>query len=174
MICFTDTPIEQSLEHCKNYGLFGISFNKESLIEYGANPVFYFTDARAKIIEFVQGLRNFSDEESQFKYSTLTSYFQPYNSKKKEFAEFNEREWRINRLLPFPYVVKNNTYNEYKFEGEIRREEIEKEGRPDHNFYLKFDKRIIENIVVPVEYQDEITILLNTLDIHCDVFIIER
>jgi len=43
MVCFTDVPLVHSSEHCKKYSSFGIAFSKLALMNYGAQPVFYFS-----------------------------------------------------------------------------------------------------------------------------------
>lgn len=172
MICFTDTPILQSLEHCQVYNYFGISFNKEALIQYGANPVFYFVKPRKLNIELANKSR-YENDNKQFHHSTLTSYFQPYKSGKSQFPEFKEREWRINRLLPYDWV--GETIQEYNFKGKVIKEKRKRKTKNyTHYFYLPFRKKIIENIIVPKGYEDEIKIILEELKINCKIYVINN
>ena len=56
-ICFTDTPIKQSINQCERYNYFGISFNKTEMMEYGANPVLYLINNREKNQKFIKFLK---------------------------------------------------------------------------------------------------------------------
>ncbi len=114
MVCFTDIPLSLSEEHCNTFGKFGIAFNKNRMIGYGANPVFYLTDKnnnRLKEVynfltkaldkerdrEFLEGSENFDYSTEQI-YSLLEifGFTQEYYSNTIEKEFYYEREWRIN------------------------------------------------------------------------------
>lgn len=179
MICFTDTPINQSLEHCSRYNSFGVSFNKNEFIEYGANPVLYLTDNRSNHQEFLTHIR-YNKNKAQNLISWFGSILQPYDSKilaSKNSAEFNEREWRIIRLLPYHWIknseISQGAYDEYNFENKIRRNQI---GADINNeeFFLSFNPSVIENIIVPKHYQDKGQALIDRNGLKCDLYVINQ
>ena len=102
MTCFTDIPLYLSREHCKRYGEFGISFKKKNLEKYGANPVFYMTEARKKdtteiydfICNLVKGIDPKIPENIQGSLERFFGFVQDYSSKTGGFLYY-EREWRI-------------------------------------------------------------------------------
>ena len=176
MICFTDTPIEQSFEHCLKYNYFGVSFNKTELIKYGANPVLYLVQNRIYHQEFIEHLR-FDKNKDINLISFFCSILQPYNSKNIEeqnSAEFYEREWRITRVLPIPSqklaIKYQGPINENKFNGRIRREQTDK----NYNYYLPFKSNMIENIIVPIQYEEMGLKLIADNKLKCDLFVIKR
>ncbi len=162
MICFTDTPIKQSYDHCEVYGYFGISFNKKKLIKYGANPVFYVVDKRKPSIQLLRDIHLSRNNESLL-FGWVQSSIQPY-------ATFYEREWRIVRLLPFnsnPSAEKyQGPFDETYFEGEIR------PGKNEDEFFLMFNPNLIENIVVPKDYQSQAEKLITDNHLNVDLLII--
>ncbi len=177
MICFTDTPIIQSLKHCEKYNQFGISFNKESLIDYGANPVLYIVSTRYAHQEFLtdqsfQGLFELNKEKVLF--SWMNSILQPFDN---GFSDSYEREWRIVRLLPFPWldneIKRGGPFHEYPFKGEITRVFVEK-PIPKEDFYLNFEPKIIENIVVPEHFEKEAIELIKKNNLTCELILIEN
>jgi len=174
MICFTDTPIEQSHAHQKKYSCFGISFNKEKLIPYGAHPVFYILEKHIDFIKFVDDLIDGYRYNHQTDYIKpwLGSFFQPYDTNKnKGFPEYFEREWRISRVLPSRYKEQfkkcNGKIIEHNFKGVIRREEKDKCENDD--FFLKFEKDDINSIIVLEGYEEQMETLLSNLDIKCEL-----
>lgn len=179
MICFTDTPIRQSKDTCARYGFFGISFNKEQLIEYGANPVLYLTDNRSIHMEF-EIQKRYTKNADQLIHSWITSIMQPFDTKKyakDNHAEFYEREWRIVRKLP---AQRNDVasmfqgeFNEYPFSGEIRRQQ-NSQNINDETFFLKFDSSMLENIVVPENYETHASQLMSALGLKCDLVVIQK
>jgi hypothetical protein len=171
MICFTDTPILQSRKHCEKYNFFGISFNKKQMMEYGANPVLYLVESRYDHQDFhidltFKGILESNKEKNLF--SWIGSIFQPYD---KGHSDYYEREWRIIRLLPFPWLDNainyGGSFEEYPFKGKLRSESIDS-GVPNHSFYMEFEPNIIENIIVPEHYENEGIELLkrNGIPIH--------
>lgn len=184
MICFTDTPIDQSLNHCKRYNYFGISFNKEMLIEYGANPVLYIVNNRRSYSEFMETyfqLKRPNNNEESNLLSWVRSCFQPYDTKlyyDKDWAEFYEREWRIIRIQPFHWLEYSETIlgknNEYPFKGKIHRVQ-KSDNVNDEEFYLQFDKNIIENIIIPSDFdREKVKELMRQNNLDCELIIIER
>jgi len=179
MICFTDTPVKQSIDHCNRYNYFGVSFNKAELIEYGANPVLYLVDNRQKHQDIVQDIRPFENEKRSL-VSWVSSILQPYDSKQfanDNWAEFYEREWRIVRILPYPWINTaekfQGPFNEYSFKGNIRI--VNKNTKPgDEEFFLAFDKKIIENIIVPLNYKDRGRDLIKRNNLQCELIIIDK
>ena len=180
MICFTDTPIRHSLEHCKKYGYFGISFNKERLIHYGANPVLYLTDNRQENQEFLNNLYFFRNDES-LRINWISAVTQPYNTKPNDpnhYPEFLEREWRIaGRVLPHHYLETaeqhQGTHDEYPFEGEIRRQQ-NSTNLNDEDFFLQFSTDIIENIIVASGFKKEAEKLLIQNKLNCELILLTK
>lgn len=167
MISFTDTPLEQSLHHCFNYNFFGISFNKADMIEYGANPVLYLVDNRKPHKEEIT---TFSVRDST--YNLLLMWFgsvcQPYDPHGASY--FYEREWRIIRRLTNHRYGPENTYN---FKGTIRPEAISA-GSSEVDYYLQFDRSIIENIIIPAKYLERVKELVNDHKLNCDIRVIDK
>ena len=160
MVCFTDTPIKYAKEHCKKYGYFGISFNKNKLIGCGANPVLYLMDNRREyqsyFLNFLMNSTTELNNEKKILVNWFASAGQPYNTKPYDinhFPEYFEREWRIaGRVFPYLWIESDEKYrgkyNEYEFDGEMQRQLT---GN-DEDFFLKFDEDIIENIIVPESF----------------------
>ncbi len=180
MICFTDTPIKHSIEHCKKYGSFGISFNKEKLVTYGANPVLYLMDTRKSyhsyLLEFAEAIRSHTNNEQALLLNWFRSSMQPYNTKPNDinhFPEFFEREWRIaGRVLPFHWlensIKQKGEYNEPNYAGKIRPHQ-NSDDINDVSFFLPFDPNIIENIVVPEGSAKEAEQLLIDQKLDCEL-----
>jgi len=173
MVCFTDTPIRQSVDHCKTYGYFGVSFNKHQLTDYGASPVFYIVDNRRQHQNFLQNIRFDNNEQSSL-ISWISGMTQPFNTSPtnpNHYAEFYEREWRISRVLPFFWISiaeqSQGPHNEYPFKGNIQRRQIGT-NKNNEEFFLPFEPAIIENIIVPTDYEEQTIELIkkNKLDIE--------
>ena len=185
MICFTDTPIEQSSNHCKLYGHFGISFSKEELIDYGANPVLYVVDNRKEyrkfMDDFLSSIKTNINNESKNKLSWVISCFQPFDSKKfsgDNWAEYLEREWRIIRVLPLHWLEVSEQisgpYNEFKFKGEIIAKKTSESKNVDE-FFLQFDKSIIRNIIVPYDFDiKRAEELIKKNDLNIELIVINK
>lgn len=181
MICFTDTPIKYSKEHCKKYGHFGISFNKSKLVSYGANPVLYLMNNRKTYHSYLNDLSNeLSDNlnnEQKLLFNWFGSAMQPYNTTPDDnnhFPEYYEREWRIaGRVLPYEWLAKDvenyGEWHEYQFDGEIRRQNDDSNSR---KFFLKFDPIIVENIIVPESYARRARQFLKEQVLGCGLMLI--
>ncbi|MBI5217598.1 MAG: hypothetical protein HY958_01535 [Bacteroidia bacterium] len=185
MISFTDTPIEHAIDHCRRYNYFGISFNKEKLIKYGANPVLYIVNNRKHHQAFFSDLkwRGMLPASNNFERNNLTwilSIMQPYktrNLEKKGFPEYLEREWRIIRVLPSNLtensIAIGGPYNE-KFSGTISVKNEIKKGKNIETFFLNFNPTIIENIIVPNHYKREGDDLLKRNNLKCEIIVIKN
>lgn len=183
MICFTDTPITQSHEHCLRYNYFGISFNKKEMIDHGANPVLYLVDNRQNNQEYLHQFlmqHLFPSNETSLLMSWFSSISQPYDTKilaHKNSAEFYEREWRLNRILPFHWLstseASQGKYNEYPFKGKMEREQIGADINREL-FYLEFDPIIIENIIVPKSYEKKGQALIKRAGLKCELLVINK
>lgn len=174
MICFTDTPIKQSADHCSRYNYFGISFNKEAMIEYGANPVLYMVDNRQPHQDAINEIRPPGNEHLGL-VKWIDSMLQPYDTKQfseSNWAEFYEREWRINRILPFDWITTaehlNGSFNEFAFEGKIRK------VKDADEFYLPINKAIIENIIAPLSYKARARKLIKDNNLDSELILIEE
>jgi hypothetical protein len=183
MVCFTETPIKQSHDHCKRFGFFGIGFDKCEMIKLGANPVFYITNARKYYQEkfkniYWNELQEYLGVQTEIPFdirNTLSWFLastQPYtddfNGKTREY--YSQREWRIIRLLPFDIT-----------EAEIRRwgpindgfniDEIKcNYDTPEVLIgWLSFPQISIKNIIVPIKYKNAASKLIqdeNLIDCH--------
>jgi len=144
MICFTDIPYSISVAQRKQYGSWGISFDREWLISKGANPVFYYSRAIADLHDDINELRPLlsrlkaETEEDQniiekacLASSKLSNYWQALHSGRKDYSEYNEREWR----LPSRYIKL----------GEDTEGNIEQ--------CLNFESEHVINVVAPVDYR---------------------
>lgn len=112
MVCFTDIPLRYSEKHCSLFGKFGVGFNKNKFVEYGANPVLYLTSTHNSRISEVNSLINrlLSEnvdrewrqqvdryqftEEQLFSLSELFSFSQEYKYNHNNI-NYYQREWRI-------------------------------------------------------------------------------
>jgi len=177
MICFADIPLYQSYEHCRRYNHFGIGFNKNEMIDYGASPVLYIVENRRPHQDYLQNIltnADFQNNQSKSLISWYHSMNQPYNS--NNLSEFFEREWRIIRILPFHWKQRaeetRGKYNEQPFKGEIERIEIGGDMN-NEEFYLQFDSKVIENIIVPNHYAEQAEKLINDNNLACELIIID-
>jgi hypothetical protein len=194
MVCFTETPIEHSLEHCERFGRFGIGFDKQDMIKLGANPVLYLVNNRKY---YQEKLRDFYWVELKEKYGAQTeipfeiknnlSWFlsstQPYtdNSKGKTREYYSQREWRIVRVLPFGTtngeikrwgVIKDGfNMNELKCDHEQRK--INGIEQPTLFAWLSYSKTSIKYIAVPKKYADAALKLKDEENLSdCDILLI--
>lgn len=123
MVCFTDIPLEFSAQHCSRFGKFGIAFKKQNMIKYGANPVFYTTEAhlaRVKHLSTLLAKMRDMEKDRELKSALEPYYFtedetvafigilgflQEYSYKNSDTASdltYYQREWRLTfNILPF-------------------------------------------------------------------------
>ncbi|MEN6502859.1 MAG: abortive infection system antitoxin AbiGi family protein [Tenuifilaceae bacterium] len=112
MVCFTDIPLRFSEKHCSLFGKFGVGFNKNKFIEYGANPVLYLTSTHNSRISEVNTLINRLLGENidrewreqvdryQFTEDQLYSLFELFSFSQEykyndNHINYYQREWRI-------------------------------------------------------------------------------
>ncbi|MBE7443557.1 MAG: hypothetical protein HS119_14010, partial [Flavobacteriales bacterium] len=190
MICFTETPLDHSLNHCKDFGKFGIGFDKQDMINIGANPVLYIVKERKhyqdELINFYNYLKRETDNipfDIRNKISWFLASTQPHTDDIKNITReyYSQREWRIIRILPFGI-----TDNEIKKWGsindifDINEINVEYEERIINGTtksiligWLKFKKSSIRNIIVPKKYKDKALKLREEEElVNCDVFLI--
>lgn len=164
MVCFTDIPLWHAKEHCKVFGKFGIGFNKQRLIEYGANPALYTTRQHFERIKKLANLLarmedlekdrewkeevepyNFTEEET-LSFQEVTDFLQEYSYKNNDYSDYvtyYQREWRLTfRSLPFAGGTKVQAPGMSSF--------YIRNGKSYSN--VKFCKSDIEYIVVPFGY----------------------
>lgn len=119
MVCFTDIPLHLSQEHCALFGMFGIGFSKEKMIQYGANPVLYTTrEMNERVEKFISLISRLQSEEvdrewrdatqnddigdryqftseQYFAMFELAGFMQNYQYSDTSI-DYYQREWRIN------------------------------------------------------------------------------
>ena len=130
MVCFCDIPIADIGLHISKYSPFGLSFEKDFIIQKGGSPVFYiprqawvYFDNVEKDQYFdvmVEGLHEYFDKiqlnfpelkkkeraYSYFIYTQLFSYIKFYDQSLPDDHEENfymEREWRVFDNLNFSF-----------------------------------------------------------------------
>lgn len=182
MVCFTDIPLEHSREHCIQFGEFGLVFDKQKMIEYGANPVLYTTRKhldrirnitclleRMKDMEKDREWRseveafNFSEDESIALLEVL-GLSQEYSYKNVDgarYVNYFQREWR----LMFNVLVSAGSTKEHK------------QGKS--SFYIKdgiscavfmLGKSDIEYIIALAEYVERASVAANILGCHVKIY----
>jgi len=57
--------------------------------------------------------------------------------------------------------------------GELRRQQ-NSQNINDETFFLKFNPAILENVIVPESYESEVLRLMETLNLNCEVLIIQK
>lgn len=166
MACFTDIPLEHSHEHCSKFGQFGLAFNKQKMIEYGANPVLYTTGRHldrirniANLLERMKDLekdREWRSEVEPFNFSVdetialieVLGLLQEYSYKNDDgtdYVTYFQREWRLTfEVLPFADGTTEHIPGMSRF--------YVREGISYGVF--KFDKSDIEYIIAPAEYEE--------------------
>jgi hypothetical protein len=194
MVCFTETPIEQSLDHCNTFGFFGIGFDKQDMAKLGANPVLYIVKDRKYYQEKFSNIYwNELQEKWQgqmeipFDIRNNLSWFlastQPYtdefNGKTREY--YSQREWRIIRRLSFGItdaeikrwgqIDDGFDTNEIKCEDEIK--DVNGVSQNVLVDWLSFPQTSIKNIIVPAKYENEVKkLILNENLVDCDILLV--
>lgn len=165
MACFTDIPLDHSREHCSKFGQFGLAFNKQKMIEYGANPVLYTTGRHLDRIRNISNLlermkdlekdREWRSEVEPFNFSLdettalieVLGLLQEYSYKNDDgtdYVTYFQREWRLTfEVLPF---AGGNTEHIPGMSSFYVREGIS-------YGVFKFDKSDIEYIIAPAGYE---------------------
>lgn len=166
MACFTDIPLEHSHEHCSKFGQFGLAFNRQKMIEYGANPVLYTTGMHLDRIRNISNLlermkdlekdREWRSEVEPFNFSVdetialieVLGLLQEYSYKNDDgtdYVTYFQREWRLTfEVLPFAGGTTEHTPGMSSF--------YVREGISYGVF--KFDKSDIEYIIAPAGYEE--------------------
>lgn len=76
IICFTELKLSKTKEHADRYGELGIGFNREFLMKWGANPVFYMQNKNQGIVNTnLSGLVNSEDTHDWL--DVFLSYVKP-------------------------------------------------------------------------------------------------
>jgi hypothetical protein len=164
MVCFTDIPLWHAKENCKIFGRFGIGFNKNKMIEYGANPALYTTGKHfqrirklADLLARMEDLEkdreckeesesyNFTEDET-VAFQEVTDFLQEYSYKDNDYSDYvtyYQREWRL-------------TFRSLLFAGGNKTQEpgmscfYIRDAKSYSN--VKFCKDDVEYIVVPLKY----------------------
>lgn len=160
MTCFTDPEKVDIDQHRGVFGKFAVAFNRNSMEEYGANPVLYVTTRNlAHINSQMRLLRKFEDLNKDRDWK---EEFEPYQFSEEEFSSFYfiaglsqelkykgekdnyfQSEWRV---LYQPDIFLG--HDKENMPGMIRPSSMNGKNVG----YLKFDARDISYILVPEEY----------------------
>lgn len=121
IICFTELQLSKAQEHARRYGSLGIGFNREFLMKWGANPVFYVQNKNQGIVNTnLSGLVNPKDKHDWL--DVFLSYVKPMGEPCSDnYIYYDEFEWRIvgcklGEQLPSLFV-KNEEGLWFKFES---------------------------------------------------------
>lgn len=169
IVCFTDIPLELSRTHCFRFGNCGIAVKKSDFIEYGANPVLYYTRQMATRIQDVYSniLKNRGDMATdKFSLSldellgSLSRLFQAY-SYEDDDTELNyyQREWRL-------------VFDPKKFSVDQKPGTYTLKGKNEGSYFI-FEEKNILFIVVPRSIENEATNFINNNHPAIDVKIFE-
>jgi hypothetical protein len=164
MVCFTDVPLKHSKEHCGNFGRFGIAFQKQNMISYGANPVFYTTGKHLKRIQEVAELtanlyqdykdRDWKESGEPYQFTDpqflalnetieFTQEYSYKNADNEDYATYYQREWRLTfNSLEFAGSGTPHTAGKSSF--------YNRDGDTHHIF--KFAPEDVAYIIVPLRF----------------------
>jgi hypothetical protein len=103
MVCFTDVPLQKSASHCGRYGRFGIAFDKLSLMNVGAQPVFYTTHVWKRdmelVFDFLQKQARMPTMDPHLLRALLRHFYftQQFSRGRADATDtfYYEREWRL-------------------------------------------------------------------------------
>lgn len=182
MVCFTDIPLKFAKEHCSKFGKFGIGFNKDKMIEYGANPALYTTGKHFNRIKKLADLlyrmedlekdREWKEdmepylftEDETVAFQEVTDFLQEYsykNNDHSDYVTYYQREWRLTfRSLPF--AGETNPHNPGMSCFYIR------DGKSYSIF--KFSPEDVEFIVVPFKFWREGKKLANKMNCKLKIY----
>lgn len=183
MVCFTDIPLYLSQRHCSLFGKFGIGFNKNRLIDYGANPVLYTTRRHFDRIRSIFGIQDimleaerdrewqkqfssiaaFSEEQTWALYEIL-GYLQEYSYHDRDhdqYVTYHQREWR----LSFDCLELQTS----GLSNEVGKKSFAIENGASHRVF-NFDKADIDFIVVPKSHKKEAKPLANKLGCKLKIY----
>lgn len=180
MACLTDPNLISLANHSVEFGKFAIGLKKESMMEYGANPVFYVTSGLYKNIESQFSL--LSRFEDLNKDRDWKEMFEPYKFSEAEYFSFHlvcglsqefayksimkrqnytQSEWR---MLYRPHLFVGHTQEHSPgtiFPGHINGRNIG---------LLKIKKEDIDFIITPQDFEEKGKSLCDTLQIQHKVF----
>jgi hypothetical protein len=161
---FTDIPLRFAREHCVKFGKFGIGFNKQKMIGYGANPALYTTAQHfGRIKRLAELLARMEDlekdrewkqdvesypftEDETVAFQEVTDFLQEYSYKNNDLSDYvtyYQREWRLTfRSLPFAGGTRPHEPGMSCF--------YIRNGKSYSIF--KFSDEDVEYIVVPIRY----------------------
>jgi Putative abortive phage resistance protein AbiGi, antitoxin len=158
--CFTDIPFESLGIHVKKYGKFGLSFQRELLMKYGARPVMY-VPLHKEDWGSINGETMLKDIEAIYK-----SFHGIVVSKNPFFGEMsvrhlgtmpqNEAEavMGINNVFAKDFLAFIKPFNTHLEENHPDNFYMEREWRKHGN--LKFTTRDVENIIVAKGYSSRL------------------
>ncbi|WP_205464686.1 abortive infection system antitoxin AbiGi family protein [Clostridium botulinum] len=167
MVCFTDIPLENSTEHRKEYGAYGIGMKKEWGIKKGLNPICYMiknteiynaynhlqfiVSQQAQKLDKIEGKNNVHSIEVMEAVMDYAGYLKEYSSDSTyELKPFyDEREWRY--LPPFKDIEENIDGNCNRLIGDMVNDPHEKEKLNNHmaeRYTLDFSVDDIEKIIL--------------------------
>ena len=95
IICFTELHLSHAQEHAKQYGSLGIGFNREFLMKWGANPVFYMQSKNQGIVN--TNLSRLTKLKSMHVgLDVFLSYVKPMGAPNSDqYFYYDEFEWRM-------------------------------------------------------------------------------
>ena len=163
MVCFTDPNKVDITQHQQTFGRFAVAFNRNSMEDYGANPVLYVTKKNlAHINSQIKLLQKFGDLNRDRDWK---EGIEPYQFSEEEFLSFYfitglsqelqykgekdnyfQSEWRI--------IYRNDFFlgqNQENNPGMIRPSSLNNKNVG----YLKFDEPDISYILVSEEYEEQ-------------------
>lgn len=164
MTCFTDVPLRHSHDHCKRYGRFEVAFQKQRIMNKGAQPVFYASHSCKEDMDSI-----FKYLQAQVKEPTLPKeilwalhrhfyFMQRFSDGQadKRDTYYYEREWRLGEqsLLSDSQLARSNPKYQAKKEGYppyTGRRFIEGEAT-----YFAFDPEDVAFLIAPREYWSNI------------------
>ena len=172
IVCFTDIPVELSSRHCSRFGQFGVAFDKSVFIEYGANPVLYYTKQFEQLIQNIYQKRLRGIDEASFDLplhemlSKLSSLFQSYSYKIDEDEELNyyQREWRL-------AFNSNKVANHFKGENS---QGLFTLGAPGNKSYFNFYKKDVRFIIISKSFEDLATQFLKDKHSNIELKLFEK
>lgn len=94
IICFTELQLSRAQAHAHRYGGLGIGFNREFLMKWGANPVFYMQSKNQGIVN--TNLSGLVMKDKPDWLDVFLSYVKPMGERCSDnYLFYDEFEWRI-------------------------------------------------------------------------------
>ena len=164
MVCFTDVPLAYSEQHCSQYGRFGIAFKKLSLMNVGAQPVFYASHACKRDMDII-----FKYLQEQIKKTTIETalfealhrhfyYIQRLSDGRADQNNtyYYEREWRLGEQTLVPPEKLNCPNSKYYCQQEGYPPYTGRLARKADKSYFDFDKEHVAFLIAPQNYHAKI------------------